>query len=555
MAESILLLPDTDVTDVLVRLRRTRAREIRLVVPPRSALARSRFNFQLLASRAEEAGLDLEVESDDERVLQLARAAGLTVRAQGGVPTPAGAMAPAAGPPTEAAPPLEDGDYAEYAEYDDDEEEDGEYEEDEDDDEALVPAAARYQPRYGPWRPEQAGRPAPRSRYPEPARSRRRVPLYLAAVVILLIGVAAVVVLVPSATITLQASAQQFSTPVDLTAQPGAPANGITVRTQTVQKQFSGTFQATGQKNTPGAKATGTIQYQADCGPLGLQVAKGALLTSQSGTVFVQQKAVTIGSGQTKTAPIQAQAAGSSGNVAAGQITSLQNAGIYASCLKVTNPQATSGGQDAKHQAVITQQDLTSAQAQLDQQARSAIQSELAGDVRSGEKQSDQNTVAFGTPDFTADHAVGSAVDHFNATLTLQGSSAYYRPGQVSSAFWSALKAKVPAGRQLTPDDFVAQYQTTATGDGHLEFKGQATGRIAPRLDLGAIRSQLAGRSQSSADQYLHHLPVSGVQVDEYPFSMPILPFLSNRISVEYVIQQPAVSPPSQTPPAGATVH
>lgn len=551
MAESILLPAEADVTDVLARLRRIRVKDVRLVVPPGSALAASRFNFQLLAARAEQAGLQLVVESADGRALELAQAAGLPVRSQGGVPTPAAALAPAgpaaAGAALETAPPFEEVDdvdeYADYREYDDEE------------GEAPSPATARYQPRYGPWRPEGAGRPPARGRYARPARYRsRRIPLYVAAAVILLAGIAAVVVFVPSATITLIASAQQFSAPVDLTAQPGSTGNGITVRTETVQKQFSGTFQATGQKNTPGAKASGTIQYQADCGPLGLQVAKGATLTSRSGVVFVQQQAVTVDSGQTKTAPIEAQTEGSNGNVGAGQITSLQNAGIYASCLKVTNPHPTTGGQDAKHQSLITQQDLSNAQAQLVQQARSAIQSQLAADVRTGEKQSDQNPVTFGTPDFTADHASGSTVDHFNATLTLKGSSAYYRPGQVSSAFWAVLKSKVPAGRQLTPDDFVAQYQTTAGPSGQLEFKGQATGRIAPRLDLAAIRSRLAGRSVSSARTYLHGLPVSGVQIDQYPFSLPMLPFLSNRISVEYVIQQPAVAPPSASPPA-ATVH
>jgi hypothetical protein len=198
---------------------------------------------------------------------------------------------------------------------------------------------------------------------------------------------------------------------------------------------------------------------------------------------------------------------------------------------------------------------VEAAQAQLAQQAEQSIQSQLAADVRSGEKQSDQNPVQFGTPDFFPDHPVGSAVDHFNATLTLSGTSTYYRPAQVSSAFWAALEARVPAGRQLTPDDFVAQYQTTAAAGGGLEFKGQATGRIAPKLDLGAIQKRLAGRTTGSADAYLHSLPVSSSWISQSPLPFPMMPLLASRISVDYVIQQPAAPAPSPGTPAGSSAH
>jgi hypothetical protein len=270
---------------------------------------------------------------------------------------------------------------------------------------------------------------------------------------------------------------------------------------------------------------------------------------------FVQQQTVTVAAEQTQTAPIQAQSVGSNGNVAAAQITTMENAGIYASCLKITNPQATTGGQDAKHQPLITQKDLQAAQAQLQQQAEQSIQSQLSADVRSGEKLSDQSPVQFGTPDFFPDHAAGSTVDHFDATLTLKGTSSYYRPAQVSSAFWTALQARVPLDRQLTPDDFVAQYETTAASAGGLEFKGQATGRIAPKLDLAAIQKQLAGRSTGSAEAYLRSLPVSSASISQAPFPFPLLPFLTSRISVDYVIQQPPVPVPSAGATPGSSEH
>ncbi|MBO0706782.1 MAG: baseplate J/gp47 family protein [Candidatus Dormibacteraeota bacterium] len=542
MAERILVRNVEDVTDVVERLRAHPEGEILLVLPRGAVLAESRFNFQLLALQAEENGQRLIVESEDERVLSLAAGTGLEThggdRAAAAFVTPAAAPHPAAIGPV---PPFE--------EIEDDDEFD--------DDGARTGGAAAsrtgpaYGSRFGPWRPEQSTPAAWRRTL---TGDRRRLILYGAAAAILLIGIVAVVVLVPSATITLTTSSQQFSSPIDLTAQPGSTPNGISVRTQSAQKQVSATFQATGAKNTPGAKASGTIQYQNHC-PLGLQISQGAVLTSQSGVSFLQQKAITVDTNQTQTAPIEAQSDGANGNVAADQITSLQNAGIYASCLKITNPQPTTGGKDAKHQTVITQQDLSGAQAQLQQQAQQSVESQLAAAVRSGEKQSDQNPVLFGSPEFTADHPAGSAVEHFNATLTLRGTSAYYHPAQVSSAFKAQLQSRVPSGRQLTPYDFVAQYQTTASAGGSVEFKGQATGRIAPRLDLGAIQRHLAGSSTSSAEAYLHTLPVSSVSISQSPFPFPMLPFLGSRISVEYVIQQPPAPAPSPGSPPGASQH
>ncbi len=544
MPEPILVQHEEDVSDVLARLRGRPRAEIHLVVPPGAALAESRFNFQLLAIHAEERGQRLVVESDDESVLALARGAGLvtagarSAAAVAPLATAPSLSAPAAGqaPPFEPVPPFE--------EVDDDGPED--------EDEGQPPQPPPSPPQLGSWRPQPLGSGAP---YGRSGTDRRRLIFYALAAALLLIGMVAVAVLVPSATVTLTTSSEQFSTPVDLVAQPGSAAAGITVRAQTAEKQVSGAFQATGAKDTPGAKATGTIKYLSNCGPLALQVNQGAVLTSQSGVAFVQQQTVTVDPEKSQTAPIQAQSVGSNGNVAAAQISTMQNAGIYASCLKITNPQATSGGQDPKHQPMVTPHDLQAAQAQLQQQAEQSIQSQLAADVRPGEKQSDQSPVLFGTADFFPDHAAGSTVDHFNATLTLQGSSTYYRPAEVSSAFRAALEARVPADRQLTRDDFVAQYQTAAAPGGGLEFKGQATGRIAPKLDLDAIRDHLAGRSTGSAEAYLRSLPVSNASISQSPLPLPLLPFLGSRISVDYVIQQPAVPAPSPGAPPATTQH
>jgi hypothetical protein len=91
--------------------------------------------------------------------------------------------------------------------------------------------------------------------------------------------------------------------------------------------------------------------------------------------------------------------------------------------------------------------------------------------------------------------------------------------------------------------------------DGSLEFKGQAVGRIAPRLDLAAIRSHVAGRPTASARSYLHGLPVSTATISQYPFATPLMPLLTSRISVDYVVQQPPAPAPLPAASPAAVAH
>ncbi|MFZ0215753.1 MAG: baseplate J/gp47 family protein, partial [Candidatus Dormiibacterota bacterium] len=401
--------------------------------------------------------------------------------------------------------------------------------------------------------PERGGAPTRRA---TPARSvvadrvppsTRRYVLYGAAAAVLLAGIVAFVLLVPSATVTLVAQSRGFTTNVDLTAQPGT--GPVAVRTQVEGKSVSEQFAASGQLNSPGAKAAGTIQYQNQCplvGPIG--ISQGAVVVAQSGVQFVQQGDATVPFNQTASAPIQAQSDGANGNVDANQITSLQGAGVWSSCLHVTNPQPTTGGKDPKQQTVITANDIAQAKAQLQQRAMQEISGDLQNAKKQDEKLSDQDPVVFGTPSFQTDHAVQSSVQTFVATLTIKGTAAYYQPAQVATAFRRQLATRVPSGQQLTQDPISAQYLTSGSTGGHLDFKGRAVGSIAPKLDLSAIQSQVKGQTDGQANSQLRRLPVAQVQIAQYPFPLPMLPLLGSRIDVRYVVESSPSPVPSPSP-------
>ena len=563
-AASIRVDAGEDVAEVVARIREQPGSDVTLTIPPGAEVGRSRFSLQLLAEYAEQLGKRVVVVSEDDRVVALARDCGLVAEdsmadSTAAIAAPAGWSWSPFTPGSQIGPgpraPFEPQPAA------------GEQPDLEDADPSFAtppgPPTPTTPPSWGASAAAAAERAAPMwISEPAPAGeagAARRMPArdrhrtfgprtlwYALAVAVLVAGLLAVLLLVPSATVTLVAQSRPFSVGVDLSAQPGG--GPISVRTQSEQKSVSGQFSATGHQTTPGAKAQGSVQYQDQCVLDGnVAISQGAVLVAQNGVQFVQQSDVTVSFGNTATAPIQAQSDGANGNVSANQVTTLQNAGVFSSCLQVSNPQPTSGGRDSRQQPLVTADDVSRAQAQLEQKATQAIQGDLQAARRANEKLSDQDPVIFATPSFQSDHGARSTVSSFDATLTLKGTAAYYRPAQVAAAFHRQLAAKVPSGQQLTQGAISAQYQTAGSAGGHLAFKGQAVGSIAPKLDAAQIRSRIHGETKAAALGQLHQLPVKQAEIVQHPFPLPVLPLLGSRIDVRYVVQE---APGPQAPPS-----
>jgi hypothetical protein len=240
---------------------------------------------------------------------------------------------------------------------------------------------------------------------------------------------------------------------------------------------------------------------------------------------------------------VSAAQPGANGNVPAGQVTGLANAGPFAACLHVTNPAPFSGGKDNQQQQVVSQADIDKARTQLEQQARQAIGPDLQAKAQPGEKLSDQ--VLYQAPSFQPDHKVNDATKTFNATVTLRGDAALYRQSDVNKAMTAELAKRVPAGQQLTSDSVQTQYQVTTGADGHLMITGRAAAYIAPKLDLHAIKDQLPGKTAGQAQADLSKLPVKHAEIRQSPVPFPLLPVLGSRIDLKYVVEQGSVAPPT----------
>ena len=506
-AQPIYLDVEEEISELIERLRRTSAEDVPVVVPSRSRIGQSRFNFRLLRDYARQFGKRIAIISSDAAVQQLASENGFNAFAD---------MEEYGAPEAEPALAL-----------------------------AGVGAGAAPAPRPAPV-PEVAPVRLPRMtmtpqhRMASASTSGGRTALYIGAALIVLVAFISAAVVVPSASITLTVKAQALSDTANIDAAPGAAP--VKVRQITAKKDLSQQFKATGVHDTAATAASGAVLYTNKCG-VPITEKQGQIVSTASGIGFTQQVSVTVDG--TASVSVLANGPGAATNVPAGSITVInrENAGL-ATCFTVTNTAPTAGGADEVKQTYISQGDLDSAKAQLEGDLRGQVIDDLTRQAQSSEKLAD--TIDY-QPTFTSDHKLNDTVALFAATVSMTGNGAVYNVDDVKAALKTDLAKHVPAGFALTDNPVQSDFHVSqSTADGHISFAGTAKGFVAPRLDFEKIRSRLLGSSTASARIYLQTLPVESADVREKPLSLPLLPFLSSHIGIKYVVDTGGATTPTQ---------
>jgi hypothetical protein len=514
--DPIYVETEEEIPELVERLRRYRGDDTMLVLPLRSRIGQSRFNFQLLRNYAAGMGKRVTVVCDDPAVQKMASESGFAVfgavGAQGeGIPS---------------AP------------------------------EADLPIPHWWQ--RGQSEPAtHIGIAAPTRLITKRATELRpgRFFLYMTAAILLGIGLVAAALYVPSASVTLLASAQAFSQKaVEIQAQPGKPP--IRVRPVIITRSVSQGFKTTGSIRVLLAAATGIVIYTNNedpphcpgqsCGSLGLVVSSGQRLMNTNGIEFAQTtRGLLVPWHGSASASIIATARGAAGNVGSGTINVIEN---NSHDIRVTNPQATGGGADAVNTPQMTVSDFAAARTVLEQSLRQSIAQQISASKKGGEVLS--VTLIYGAPRFSTDHQPNDKVAAFNATMSLQGEGDFYIDADVHKAFENYLAQRIPNNQQLLTDAPIqVDYRIlSATAGGHLVFVGDAAAFIAAKLDMDKIRAQVVGRPLAQARFYLQGLDVRSVSIKEQPITLPLMPLLVGRISIHYVVEQGAVP---ALPPTG----
>ena len=553
----VYVAAEDEVPAIIEVLRRVPADDVQLVLPMGARVGKSRFNFQLLKQYSTRLGKQIAIVSPDPAIQRIAEESGFTAyRALGHegrplAPEPRQPVAlpesrqpvalpppppPVDPPPTRrirapSPPPPSAGMAAAGAA-------------------AMgpaavaggAPAAAAASPmasRLGSIGRIARDMPQPgaaRIRVAAPARLPSRlatqVPgtrtfLYVGAALLLVAGVVAMLFYVPSAQVTLIADAKPFGQDIEFTAEAGKPP--VRVRTQSVTKSLTKTGTASGVKTVPGQVANGQFTYVNAC-PSAYMTANGQRLRSSGGVLFAQLGDTVILPGQATTVNIRAVAPGVGGNVGAGDIRSIE--GNSAGCLNGANQAPTTGGVDEQKKVAIQTSDLQAVQSELDRDLRQQIGDDLNKQAQKGEK---LVLGAAGQPVINTDHNVDDEVQGFSMTMKLTLEGDFYQADDMVQTFTSLLQKKVPADQQLTSNRITVDPEVTSAGGGHLTFKGRPSGYTAPKLDLQTIPSRVTGKPPGQARSELATLPgVRSVQIQQFPFGLPLMPMSGSRIHVEY---------------------
>ena len=504
--DPIYVETEEEIPEVVERLRRSRSEDAMLVLPMRSRIGQSRFNFQLLRNYAARMGKRVTVVCDDPAVQKMASESGFTVFGAVG--------------------PLGEGIASEAEE---------------------APPQRRWWQRRIAAPVTHVGVAAPTKLLTKSATEIKpgRTLLYIAAATVLLVGLTGAAIFVPAASVTLVAQAQPFAQrDVEIQAQPGK--GPIRVRVSVISRSDSQGFKTTGVKAVQLAPSIGQVVYTNSCthnSPT-FYFKTGQRLYDPTNQLYFAQTSATIAvnAGKSATVNIQAVQPGSAGNVGSHVITQIVPNDF--SCLTVDNPQATGGGADASSTPQMTVTDFDAARAQLEQELHQGIAQQLAAGLQKDEKLSEN--IVYNAPLFNTDHQPNDTVPSFSGTMTVVGEGDYYFDTDVIKAFQAHLAQLVPNDQQLLTESGtkVTYRLLSATKGGNLTFVGSATAYIAAKLDEAKIRSRIVGRPVTGAKIYLQSLGVLSVVIKESPMTLPLMPVLSNHIAIHYVVES-GVPPPS----------
>jgi hypothetical protein len=519
-ADPIYVETEEEIPEVVERIRRTNSQDTMLVLPARSRVGQSRFNFQLLKNYASRMGKKVTVVCDDPAVQKMAAETGFAVF---GTVGPAGEGIPSQEP--------------------------------------TPPAPKKWWQRKGPSLSPHIGVVAPTRLITKTVTELKpgRFLLYMALLMIVLVGLSALAVFIPSAQVTLIAQAAPYSQrDVEIQAEPGkAP---IRVRVSQVSRTDSQGFKTTGVKAVPLAPALAQVVYTnnlptphcpgLDCGSPGLVFPRGQRLKDTKDSLdFAQISPDTLVRWKsTATVTVQAVLPGTVGNVGDNVITTIVDL-VYTN-VSATNPQAAAGGSDPSTTPLMTESDFDAGRAQLEQSLHQEIAQQLEAGLQKGEKLS--STIVFGAPQFNTDHKPGDTVPSFSGTMTVLGEGDFYVDSDVAKAYTMYLEQRVPTNQQLLTDSGVkVDYRIlNATTGGHLTFIGNATAFVAPKLDENKILAAIVGRPLQGAKFYLQTLPIRSSTIEEQPIPLPLMPLLARRITIKYIVEpgQAGTLNPSASP-------
>ena len=582
MAGRIIYLEiDDEITSAAARIRDADAERLALVLPYGSRVATSRINFRLLSRDALTHDKRLSIVAGDQATRALAASAGLPVfssvaeyeTAEGQVEAPDEAEDRGAAAVASAAVAAE----AVSAER----EEEPSTPVDEASDEPdtsdgtlglIVPAAAataagpttspvatdtiKSVPRTDPVvaprpyipaarEPAGAARAAPPRTVPG---TRIRTPWLIgggALVLAVLLGAIGLYILLPSANIVVTPQPEAVG-PIELTVvadpnatQPDPAGNFVPAEEITIPVNVQDTFDATG-KRVELTKATGEVRFENRDPTSTNRIAAGSIVRTGSGVRFRTDSSILVPRAELvgltifparATVGVTAVDGGPEGNVDAGTITIVPNDenGLF---LKVTNPEATSGGARQEFTRV-TQEDVDGALASLDTALQAQFQEKLADpSLAAGGATVISSTGVLGetTPTVPPESLVGQEVATFDLGLSADGTVIAVDTAPVETIAEQALTGAVDADHQLIAGSTDIDVGDAVVNGQSVSFPVTATAQQIALLDPAQLTRLVLGKPIDEARRILE--PYGDVELTVSPDWTGSVPGFESRVNL-----------------------
>jgi hypothetical protein len=396
--------------------------------------------------------------------------------------------------------------------------------------------------------------PAGRRLVPSIGRTPILIGLAVLALAVIVIGGAGAFLFLPTATATITPREATVG-PTSLRIQASTTASEpdperliVPARLLTVPLEAADTFAATGTRIEE-EKAHGTVRFDNLDPTSSNGIPKGSIVSTESGVRFRTDKPVTVPPAELvgltivpshASVGVTAVDAGPEGNVEPNAVRTVPR-GEEPFFLKVTNPDATSGGKHTEFPRV-TPEDVDKATAALTDQLDAAFEERLADPNLPGDEATVfPETKALGTPVFGVEPGtlVGQEVETFDLSATNSGTVVAVDTSPIEAVAEATIESSVTAGYALVEGSGQVDPAPAEISDGVITFPVVVTARQVLQLDPDAIEREIMGKPLDQAREILATYGQADLKV--WPDWVGTVPTLESRVEVR--ASDPETSP------------
>lgn len=378
----------------------------------------------------------------------------------------------------------------------------------------------------------------------------RRGPMLALVAVILMAAAGWFFFLYPQATVLLSVSSEPISQSATVTVDNNinevqAEQGKIPGQKVQVETTVKANFPATGSKEV-GTKATGTVVVSNRLGET-VSLPKGSSLLREDRS-FVTTEAIEIGAATvsldsagnvivkpgTKTVAVEANTVGSAFNLGAGDFVITSFTGTKRDRVSAANTSAFTGG-ESRTVKVVTEEDISKAKETVGTSKSEELTKQL------NEQAKDitvlANTIQVEVLEANSSKSVGDEADTFDIEAKIRARTIGFVAKDYQEAIVSTVSKTLPEGKELivsSQDSVETKVKNSNFDQGMLELEGILRASIVQRIDEGALRNLIRGKTTVVASELLKAQEgIQDAQIQLRPVLRSTIPKSDSQISFQ----------------------